>query len=793
MELKGAQKLRLSADGFSAENWGPYKVHVEHLLAGRQVEKIYLNQLLSNTRSGTKPRSVTATKEEWLAGGSDAADYDALVDKMEAWEQADMVAHGLIMSTLPEELMEDAAQRPSAPELWDYLASRFSSSSNLSVALLNNQLFTCDLADFPNVAAWLTAINKLDRDIKKGGGEVPTTTMVGAVLKGMGLAYPETKTWFINLPSPEQTKEKLVEGILKAEKNAHLDSAIHALAASKLIPKHAAVSRVAAPAGFSGTSGTPCHYIRQLPGKREDQKPGERCTRVHKGKASCWMKLDDQWLKQNPGASPNQLPYWGGPQQRRVVSAKVAQADTHDQYLFPADDVTAAVITVNSSFYAEYLCPKVPHTQETIVLDNGAAESCFKAGNNIKPLPRPVPVSGACKGNRTLVTHSSTLPCPALGEHGSVTGLYSSDFNHNLLSVRALQRKGVEVVFPAYKDTAECRTATGQVSMLFRVAPSGLYEAKVKGSNHRDSVVAVASTAPTIHPTTLLHQRLGHPGDQYLQTLIKHQGITGLPPTYNPPPSPHASSCLPCIQAKAHCASHPLQDRREAQALATIHVDLVGPLEASIKGHRYWLTVVDDHSRHGWSYPLRTKDQAGQQLQYWIQEQERQTGQLVKKLHCDRGTEFLNDRQRTYLTQRGIQLYTSNPYTPQQNGIAEARNKTVGRIMRLLRLHSAAPYSLWCFALPHATHLANLLPHRLLEGHTPAEAFTKTKPSLKRLKVWGCTGHVLLNKAEQRKAGGKLGPRTKACVYLGVNPEGPGYLLWDAIGHTLVHSSDVVF
>jgi hypothetical protein len=176
-----------------------------------------------------------------------------------------------------------------------------------------------------------------------------------------------------------------------------------------------------------------------------------------------------------------------------------------------------------------------------------------------------------------------------------------------------------------------------------------------------------------------------------------------------------------------------------------------------------------------------------------MREQERQTGRPIKKLHCDRGTEFLNKQVHSHLQSHGILLYCSNPYSPQQNGIAEARNKTVQRIMRQLLISSSAPLFLWCFALSHATHLANLLPHRLLAGKTPAEVYTHTKPSMNRLKIWGCTGHVLLNKSELKRGGGKLSPRTKSCVYLGANPEGPGYLLWDPAKRKQMHSSDVLF
>ena len=64
---------------------------------------------------------------------------------------------------------------------------------------------------------------------------------------------------------------------------------------------------------------------------------------------------------------------------------------------------------------------------------------------------------------------------------------------------------------------------------------------------------------------------------------------------------------------------------------------------------------------------------------------------------------------------------------------------------------------------------------------------------MRRLRVWGCTGHVLLNKEQRRKEGGKLGPVTKPCVLVGINPQGPGWLLLDGTTNREVPSSDVVF
>lgn len=213
-----------------------------------------------------------------------------------------------------------------------------------------------------------------------------------------------------------------------------------------------------------------------------------------------------------------------------------------------------------------------------------------------------------------------------------------------------------------------------------------------------------------------------------------------------------------CIQAKTQAKSHPPRRYRVHKKLHTVHADLVGPLSGSLLGHHYWLTLVDNHTRHGWSLPLKYKHQAKTEIIGWIAEQERQQQCPVNIFHCDRGGEFLNEQLTDWFKAKGIRIYLSNPESPEQSGIAEARNKTVTRILRNLLIDSGASPGFLSLGLPHANHLANLLPHMLLHGSTPAEQWTSEKPALAKLKVWGCVGHVLATPKDIRHAGGSFLP-----------------------------------
>ena len=58
----------------------------------------------------------------------------------------------------------------------------------------------------------------------------------------------------------------------------------------------------------------------------------------------------------------------------------------------------------------------------------------------------------------------------------------------------------------------------------------------------------------------------------------------------------------------------------------------------------------------------------------WIQ---RKTGKLIRTIHSDHGGEFENSEFRDLCEETGIEHNFSAPRTPQQNGVAERKNRTL--------------------------------------------------------------------------------------------------------------------
>ena len=74
------------------------------------------------------------------------------------------------------------------------------------------------------------------------------------------------------------------------------------------------------------------------------------------------------------------------------------------------------------------------------------------------------------------------------------------------------------------------------------------------------------------------------------------------------------------------------------------------------------------------------------------------------------------------------------PGTPQQNGVAERRNRTLMDIVRSMLSNSTLPLSLWMYALKTALYLLNRVPSKAIPK-TPFELWTRRKPSLRHLYV----------------------------------------------------------
>ncbi|XP_071715107.1 uncharacterized protein [Rutidosis leptorrhynchoides] len=132
-------------------------------------------------------------------------------------------------------------------------------------------------------------------------------------------------------------------------------------------------------------------------------------------------------------------------------------------------------------------------------------------------------------------------------------------------------------------------------------------------------------------------------------------------------------------------------------------------------------------------------------------------------------------QMQLFCEERGIIHQTTCPHTPQQNGVAERKNRILLEITRALMIESNVPRSFWPEALATATYLVNRLPTRALELKNPLEALTKFyKPPSNltlRPRIFGCTVFVHIPKIERTK----LDACAEKCVFVGYGVNQKGY------------------
>ncbi|GJR39419.1 retrotransposon protein, putative, ty1-copia subclass [Tanacetum coccineum] len=193
--------------------------------------------------------------------------------------------------------------------------------------------------------------------------------------------------------------------------------------------------------------------------------------------------------------------------------------------------------------------------------------------------------------------------------------------------------------------------------------------------------------------------------------------------------------CESCISGKMTKKPFNKNIERATDLLGLIHTDVCGPLRhVSRKGASYFLTFTDDFSRYGYVYLLKHKHEVFETFKVFKAEVELQLGKKIKALRSDRGGE--------YLSQELIVQNLTSPYTPQQNGVSERRNRTLLDMVRSMFNLTTLPLSFWDYALESAVRILNMVPTKKVDK-TPYEICNVQSAKLSYIKVRGVASHIV--------------------------------------------------
>ena len=141
---------------------------------------------------------------------------------------------------------------------------------------------------------------------------------------------------------------------------------------------------------------------------------------------------------------------------------------------------------------------------------------------------------------------------------------------------------------------------------------------------------------------------------------------------------------------------------------------------------------------------------------------------------ANNGTEFVNTDMQRILRSKGITLYTSVPYTHEQNGVTERATCTITKGACAILYASKLPKNLWSVAVKTMAYLRNRSPTQANNGVTPLECITGEKPDLTHLRIFGSPVSVVVPKEKCKK----WDDWSRMGYMVGYEPHPSGYLIW---------------
>jgi hypothetical protein len=268
--------------------------------------------------------------------------------------------------------------------------------------------------------------------------------------------------------------------------------------------------------------------------------------------------------------------------------------------------------------------------------------------------------------------------------------LYVSSLQRNLISVSCLDNDGYTCLFGDGRCLIECNDIV--ISIAFR--RNDLYLISL-----RESVNSVCDDNANVFSSTVVnrkqkrthdassklwHCRLGHISRGRIERLVKNEIL---------PPLEFSDleQCIECIKGK-FVKKIKINAKRSTGVLEIIHTDIYGLFNIkSVDAYDSFITFTDDYSHYGYIYLIKERSEALDKFKIFKAEVENQHDLKIKVIRSNRGGEYYGRHTpygqvpgpfAKFLMEQGIVAQYSMPGEPQQNGVAERRNRTLMDMVR---------------------------------------------------------------------------------------------------------------
>jgi hypothetical protein len=161
----------------------------------------------------------------------------------------------------------------------------------------------------------------------------------------------------------------------------------------------------------------------------------------------------------------------------------------------------------------------------------------------------------------------------------------------------------------------------------------------------------------------------------------------------------------------------------------------------------------------------------------------------IKIPRSDNGGEYTSKEFVNFCKDVGIKRELTTPYNPQQNDVAEQKNRTILEAVKTMIHDQDLPMCLWAEAAMEIVYVQNRLSHSAHGLKTPEEMFTGKKTEVSHLKIFGCPLFIHIPKEKRNK----MDPSGKKGIFVGYCEVSKAFRIYIPGQHHIEISRDVTF
>ncbi|GJY14761.1 retrovirus-related pol polyprotein from transposon TNT 1-94 [Tanacetum coccineum] len=606
------------------------------------------------------------------------------VQAVEAWKHSDFLCHNYVLNGLIDPLYNVYCKTTTAKELWESLERKYKTEDAGTKKFVVARFLDYKMVDSKSVVSQVQDLQVLLHDIHAEGMTLSETFQVAAIIEKLPPSWVEFKN-YLKHKRKEMSVEDLVVRLRIEEDNklAQKDTYTPEFAKANMVEHAVSSSRF----NSKGNKKDKRKNDKKGKGKSEYLAPKAGIVK-QKFQGTCYNC--DQ-----PGhrAANCKMPKRANPRQANMVNDDV-------DMIAMVSDVCAMISEVNlvGTNHGGWWID-IGATRH-VCADKSMFHS-FRAVDNGQKLYMGNSATADIKGEGDVI-----LKMTSEKELKLTNVLYVPEIRKNLVSGWLLNKFGFRLVFESDKFVL----SKNQMYVGKGYAVDAMFKLNVMVV--KNDINKMNSSAYLIESSNVWHGRLGHVNFNSMRRLIK----------FNSLPNFHIDSkykCETCVEAKLTRTSFK-SVKRTTEPLDMIHTDICDLKSLPTKGgNKYFITFIDDCTKYCYVYLLKSKDEAIDKFVLYKTEVENQLGKKIKVVRSDRGGEYVAPFAEL-CAKHGIRHEFTAPYSPQQNGIAERKNRTLKEMVTAMLISSGMSQDMWGEAILTATYLLNKIPRKEKE-ETPYE------------------------------------------------------------------------